>query len=60
MTATIDKPVTKKSLEAGTVIVVDGYQAKDGTNRANGRDVTLTDGKKLFLGTSNPDSGDSK
>jgi hypothetical protein len=36
--------------------VVDGYLAKDGSNRANGRDVTLTDGKKLFLGSSNPDA----
>ena len=51
---------TRASVAVGQEIVVDGYQAKDGTNRANGRDVTLTDGKKLFLGTSNPDAGDSK
>jgi hypothetical protein len=31
---------------------VDGYRAKNGTNRANGRDVTFPDGKKLFLGSS--------
>ena len=43
---------TKRSLLPGTEIVVDGYQAKDGTNRANGRDVTFTDGTKLFLGSS--------
>ena len=43
--------VTKQSLVAGTVIVVDGYQAKDGSKRANGRDLTLPDGKKLFLGS---------
>ena len=36
----------------GTRVVVDGYQAKDGTNRANGRDLTFTDGTKLFLGSS--------
>jgi Family of unknown function (DUF6152) len=45
---------TKHSLEAGTEIVVEGYQAKDGANRANGRDLTFPDGKKLFIGT-NPD-----
>jgi hypothetical protein len=46
---------TKKSLEAGTVIVVDGYQAKSGENRANGANITFPDGKRLFLGGSNPD-----
>jgi hypothetical protein len=44
--------INKDSLPKGTVVVVDGYQAKDGSNRANGRDVTLVDGKKLFLGGS--------
>jgi hypothetical protein len=43
---------TKNSLLPGTDIVVDGYQAKDGTNKANGRDITLADGRKLFLGSS--------
>src|SRR5262245_1835170 len=43
--------VTKNSLPAGTVIVVDGYQAKDGTLKANGRDLTLRDGRKLFIGS---------
>jgi len=43
---------TKNSLALGTEILVDGYQAKDGSNRANGRDVTFTDGRKLFLGSS--------
>ncbi len=43
---------TKTTLAPGTVIVVDGYQAKDGTRRANGRDLTLPDGKKLLLGSS--------
>ena len=37
---------TKQSLLPGTEIVIDGYQAKDGTNRANGRDLTLPDGTK--------------
>ena len=43
---------TKDSLTPGTVIMVDGYQAKDGSLRANGRDLTLPDGQKLFLGSS--------
>src|SRR5215467_4470617 len=43
---------TKNSLLPGTKIVLDGYRAKDGSRRANGRDVTFPDGKKLFLGSS--------
>ena len=43
---------TRNSLLPGTDIRVDGYQAKDGTNRANGRDITFPDGTKLFLGSS--------
>jgi len=45
---------TKQSLEVGTVVVVEGYQAKNGENRANGSNITFTDGKRLFLGGSNP------
>src|SRR5215510_3060284 len=41
---------TKNSLLPGTEIVVDGYRAKDGSRRANGRDLTLPDGRTLFLG----------
>jgi hypothetical protein len=44
--------VTKNSVTPGMEIIVDGYRAKDGSSRANGKDVTFTDGKKLFLGTS--------
>jgi hypothetical protein len=44
--------ITLNSLKAGTKIVVDGYQSKDGSHRANGRDLTLPDGQKLFLGSS--------
>ena len=43
---------TKNSLLPGTEIMVDGYQAKDGSMRANGRDLTLPDGRKLFMGSS--------
>jgi hypothetical protein len=44
--------ITRESLTAGTEIVVDGYQSKDRSNRANGRDVTFADGRKLFMGSS--------
>jgi hypothetical protein len=43
---------TRQSLEPGTVVKVDGYRAKDGSNRANGRDITFPDGKTLFMGSS--------
>ena len=43
---------SKDTLKAGMEIVVDGYQAKDGSRRANGRDLTLPDGRTLFLGSS--------
>jgi hypothetical protein len=46
---------TKHSLETGTEIVITGYQAKSGENRANGANITFRDGKRLFLGGSNPD-----
>jgi len=41
--------ITRDSVKTGMVIHVDGYLARDGTNKANGRDITLPDGKKLFL-----------
>ncbi len=52
--------VTKNSVTSGMEIMVDGYQSKDGSNKANGRDVTFLDGKKLFLGTSNTAAEESK
>ena len=42
---------TKESLKTGTEVKVNGYQSKDGTHRANGRDLTFPDGRKLFLGS---------
>ncbi len=44
--------LNKRSLEPGTFIVVDGYQSKDRSNRANGRNVTLENGEKIFMGSS--------
>ena len=47
---------SKDSLPAGTEIVVEGYQAKDGANRAVGKNLTFGDGKRLFMGGSAPGS----
>jgi hypothetical protein len=44
--------LSKNSLPPGTEIVVDGYQSKDRSNRANGRDMTFPDGRKVFMGSS--------
>ena len=43
---------TKDSLPVGAQIVVEGFRAKDGSLRGNGRDITFADGRKLFLGSS--------
>jgi hypothetical protein len=48
---------TKDSLKAGTEVLVDGYQSKDGSLRANGRNLTLPDGQTLFLGNQNATEG---
>lgn len=45
---------TKFSLPAGSEIVVQGFQAKDGENRAVGANLTFADGRKLFLGGQTP------
>jgi hypothetical protein len=45
--------LTRESLSIGTELIVDGYQTKDHSlKRANGRDVTFTDGRKMFMGSS--------
>jgi hypothetical protein len=44
----------KHSLPEGSEIIVEGYQAKDGAFRANGRELTFADGRKLFVGSSDP------
>jgi len=41
--------LNKNSVQPGMQVVVDGYQARNGSKRANGRDITLPDGRKLFL-----------
>jgi hypothetical protein len=50
--ALLRRGFTKSSLPVGTEVYIEGYQAKDGSMRANGRDITLPDGKKLFVGSS--------
>ena len=56
--ALLRRGFTKKSLPAGSEIVVEGYQAKDSSNRANGRELTFADGTKLFLGSANDEKPD--
>ena len=56
----IRRGFTKTSLKPGTEISVDGYQAKDGARRANGRDLTLPDGRTLFLGSGGTGAPDER
>ena len=51
-TSLLRRGFTKASLLAGTEVFVEGFRAKDGSQKANGRDVTFADGSKLFLGSS--------
>jgi hypothetical protein len=44
----------------GTELVIEGYHAKDGTNKAVGRNFVLSDGRRLFLGGSAPGGGGDK
>jgi hypothetical protein len=49
--------VTKNTLSTGMELVIEGYLARDGTNKGVGRNFTLADGRRLFLGGSAPGSG---
>jgi uncharacterized protein DUF6152 len=51
---------TKDSLKPGTAIIIDGYRAKDGSHRANGRNLTLPGGQTLFLGASGTGAPEEK
>ena len=51
---------TKASLPPGTEILMNGWQAKDGSYRANGSDLTFADGRKLFVGSSNTGAPNSE
>jgi hypothetical protein len=46
--------VTKHTVTVGTEVIIEGYHAKDGSNKAVGRNFTLSDGQRLFLGGSAP------
>ena len=48
------KGINDSTLPVGTLVAVDGYQARDGSNRMSGRDITLADGSKVFLSGSAP------
>jgi hypothetical protein len=58
--ALLRRGVAKETLKAGMEVLVDGYQAKDGSNRANGRDITFADGRKLFVGSSGTEAPDER
>ena len=58
--ALLKRGFTKNSLPAGTQILVEGFQAKDSATRANGRHITLPDGKTLFVGSSGAGAPDDK
>ena len=51
---------TRDAVKVGTEILVDGYESRDGSKRANGRDMTLPDGRKLFMASSVGNDAQSK
>jgi hypothetical protein len=51
----VRRGMSRESIPPGTEVVVFGYRHRNGSNAANGRDVTLPDGTKLFL--SSPGTG---
>jgi hypothetical protein len=58
--ALLRRGFTKSYLPPGSEIVVQGFRAKDGSNRANGSNLTTPDGKRLFLGSSGTGAPDDK
>lgn len=58
--AILRRGFTADSLKPGTVILVEGYQARDGTNKANGRDITFEDGTRLFVGAGSRGAPDGR
>ena len=47
--ALVRRGVTKATIPVGSELVVSGYQARDGSNKAVGRDITFADGRELFF-----------
>ena len=58
--AILRRGYTADSLKPGTVILVEGYQARDRSNRANGRDITFENGEKLFFGIGSRGAPDAR
>jgi hypothetical protein len=58
--ALLRRGFNRDSLPTGTEIRVQGFQAKDGSLRANGRDITFADGRKLFVGSSGTGAPDER
>jgi hypothetical protein len=58
--ALLRRGFNRDSLPTGTEIRVQGFQAKDGSMRANGRDITFADGRKLFVGSSGTGAPDER
>ena len=58
--AILRRGFTADSLKPGTVILVEGYQARDGSMKANGRDITFEDGTKLFVGAGSRGAPDGR
>ena len=58
--AILRRGFTADSLKPGTVILVEGYQARDGAMRANGRDITFEDGTQLFIGAGSRGAPDGR
>jgi hypothetical protein len=56
--ALVRRGVTKASVPIGSELVIEGYQARDGQNRAVGRDIKFADGRELFFEGSAPPSSD--
>ena len=52
----IRRGLTKASVPIGAEVIVDGYRAKDESNKANGKEITLLDGRKFLLGANTPDA----
>ena len=53
----IRRGFTRASLPIGSEVIVDGFQAKDATMKASGSNLTLTDGRKVFIGSGNSGEG---
>jgi uncharacterized protein DUF6152 len=52
--------LTKETIPVGSEITVEGYQAKDGSTRAVGRNILFADGRKFFLGLTEAEGGPAK